>query len=165
MRTFMESHGPSDRVQTIGGPGLDAEFLFLGSNDYEKVGAGVASIARCGWPFKSLQDSVWTAHPMTGEAVTLRHHTLTPPSILHPLERGPNPAGSMRRRLPYEPVWPGLLGNTAMFAAVFWLVMPGRRVLRSLLRDRAGRCVGCGYDRAGLATDAKCPECGTVPVK
>lgn len=28
---------------------------------------------------------------------------------------------------------------------------------------RMGRCRSCGYDRRGLAADAKCPECGTVP--
>ena len=26
-----------------------------------------------------------------------------------------------------------------------------------------GACMRCGYDRGGLAADAKCPECGTVP--
>jgi hypothetical protein len=26
-----------------------------------------------------------------------------------------------------------------------------------------GACGGCGYDRLGLASDAACPECGTVP--
>jgi hypothetical protein len=26
-------------------------------------------------------------------------------------------------------------------------------------------CSECGYDRRGLAADAKCPECGTVPTK
>lgn len=27
---------------------------------------------------------------------------------------------------------------------------------------RAGKCVRCGYDRAGLAAEAKCPECGSA---
>jgi hypothetical protein len=28
-------------------------------------------------------------------------------------------------------------------------------------RDRLGRCPKCNYDRAGLAKDAVCPECGS----
>ena len=27
-----------------------------------------------------------------------------------------------------------------------------------------GRCPKCGYDRAGIAADSPCPECGTTPV-
>jgi rubrerythrin len=27
----------------------------------------------------------------------------------------------------------------------------------------SGTCPGCGYNGRGLAADAKCPECGTVP--
>jgi hypothetical protein len=30
-------------------------------------------------------------------------------------------------------------------------------------RRSTGLCKGCGYDRRGLAADAKCPECGTAP--
>jgi hypothetical protein len=30
-------------------------------------------------------------------------------------------------------------------------------------RLRATRCPSCAYDRAGLAADVRCPECGTVP--
>jgi hypothetical protein len=33
--------------------------------------------------------------------------------------------------------------------------------LRARRRARAGHCVICGYDRAGLAGGAACPECGT----
>jgi hypothetical protein len=30
-------------------------------------------------------------------------------------------------------------------------------------RARVGTCVECGYDRAGLAAGAVCPECGSLP--
>ncbi|HVU64865.1 MAG TPA: hypothetical protein VHC70_12870, partial [Phycisphaerales bacterium] len=40
--------------------------------------------------------------------------------------------------------------------------------LDTLARRRARRgvnlCPKCGYDRAGIAGDAKCPECGALPV-
>src|SRR5882724_6935200 len=46
------------------------------------------------------------------------------------------------------------LALTLAPAAFLW-----RREIRRR-RMPIGRCAGCGYDRAGLAPDAKCPECG-----
>jgi hypothetical protein len=37
------------------------------------------------------------------------------------------------------------------------------RALASHRRPRFGHCPKCGYDRAGLASDAKCPEWGASP--
>lgn len=59
------------------------------------------------------------------------------------------------------PIWmilaPLLMGTTGLW----W----GR--LKRLGRHRAGQCSFCGYDRRGLAGDAKCPECGkgSAPIK
>src|SRR5262245_30525288 len=46
------------------------------------------------------------------------------------------------------PLWLGLLPA----ALGGWLAWRGRRL--------TGRCGGCGYERAGLAVEAVCPECG-----
>jgi hypothetical protein len=52
------------------------------------------------------------------------------------------------------PYWMPLAPMLAV-AACFWHGVIRRH------RVKAGVCPGCGYDRRGLAADAKCPECGT----
>jgi len=55
------------------------------------------------------------------------------------------------------PLWlPALLSLLATAAA--W-----RADAKYMRRVRVGLCAGCGYDRAGLAADAVCPECGKQP--
>lgn len=50
--------------------------------------------------------------------------------------------------------------TVALVAPVAWLW--GARASR--VGDRKnGRCAGCGYDLAGLAPHAPCPECGPTP--
>jgi hypothetical protein len=55
------------------------------------------------------------------------------------------------------PLW-ALVSVVLLPAALLW----GADV-RLARRRRGGLCLSCGYDRRGLAADAKCPECGTVP--
>jgi len=56
------------------------------------------------------------------------------------------------------PLWcPTLLSLLATAAA--W-----RADSKYLRRVRVGLCAGCGYDRAGLAAGAVCPECGVAAV-
>lgn len=47
-------------------------------------------------------------------------------------------------------------------AALIWNRMPKR--VESTPDRKPGDCPTCGYDRAGLAPDAPCPECGAQPV-
>jgi hypothetical protein len=55
----------------------------------------------------------------------------------------------------------------AIDALIFGFTLPvcvlaiGR--IRRWRRRRRGWCPACGYNRAGLPCDAKCPECGTLP--
>lgn len=51
-------------------------------------------------------------------------------------------------------LYPVLL--TSLPAALLWYIE--RR------RFGPGLCAKCGYNRRGLAPDAKCPECGTIPI-
>ncbi|MEM9167072.1 MAG: hypothetical protein AAGB48_08600 [Planctomycetota bacterium] len=63
-----------------------------------------------------------------------------------------------------RPMWPGLLGNLALWTACVLavLVLPG--LIRVLIRRARGRCTACGYDFAGT-TNALCPECGADHTK
>jgi hypothetical protein len=71
--------------------------------------------------------------------------------------------------LPFQPVWPGLLLNSAFYGTILWLLWftisrgPGmiRRGIRGG-RRRLGLCVKCGYDLRGLVPESACPECGAT---
>ncbi|MFY7896709.1 MAG: hypothetical protein ACOVP8_10785 [Phycisphaerales bacterium] len=68
--------------------------------------------------------------------------------------------------LPVRPVWPGLVVNTALYAAsaygAFVACRVGWRRFGPQRRRRIARgcCPACGYDRHGIAASAMCPECG-----
>ncbi len=55
------------------------------------------------------------------------------------------------------PLWAIFLVSAPLAAVM------SRRDIVTRYRARIRACPSCGYDRRGLAADAKCPECGTVP--
>lgn len=69
-----------------------------------------------------------------------------------------------------------MLGNVdwLTFGVRYWLLMLLSAVpltwalvpeIRGYRRRRRGACVRCGYSRAGLGVEAKCPECGSGELK
>jgi len=58
----------------------------------------------------------------------------------------------------YLPYWLPILLFASISGGLFW------RDRRAERRARVGMCPSCGYSRAGLPLDAKCPECGKPKV-
>lgn len=69
--------------------------------------------------------------------------------------------------LPYRPLWPGFLINTALYSTLSAIVLltlsHGLTSLRRNRRRRANHCPTCNYNRAGLSPTSPCPECGDQP--
>lgn len=64
-------------------------------------------------------------------------------------------SGALNWRETYVPLW--LVWGPAIGVVV------AAGPIRRLRRARRGECIRCGYSRAGLQTDAACPECGQRP--
>jgi hypothetical protein len=85
------------------------------------------------------------------------------------------------QRISFSPYWPrfwwlyfGGPGDTLRVGIPLWLPLAPTLLataaawrLDALARRRAcaGLCPKCGYDRAGLAASAVCPECGSLPAE
>ncbi len=73
--------------------------------------------------------------------------------------QGMNPLHPMwpTARLPLRPEFPGFVVNSLFYGGLALAAVVAPRSLRRRWRVRRGRCVGCGYELAGLVV---CPECG-----
>jgi hypothetical protein len=112
-----------------------------------------------GFPFRSLQFRDIAAeqyqyrngHPMY---VSQQDTTHTLPVWKPGLPTGLT--STRHQLLPLDPVLPGFLLNTLVYASLPALVLTAAH-LRAHRRRRQSRCPACGYPVAGLPT---CPECG-----
>ncbi len=106
-------------------------------------------IVRAGWPMPCLRGATkGIGGSRSWEGV------VEPPRVVS--QMGVKP----QRLLPLYPQWGGLAVNTAFYSAIFWLAVPGPKLLRRLMRRRRGLCPMCGYDLAHHHHEI-CPECGT----
>ena len=64
--------------------------------------------------------------------------------------------GPVRQPALCIPLWIPFVAFAIITAGVWRLDTLARR------RARVGKCLTCGYDRTGLASDVVCPECGTL---
>ena len=72
-------------------------------------------------------------------------------------EPSPWPSVLAVRALPLQPIWPGFIINTLLYAALLWLLIYGL-ALRRFLRLRRRLCPRCAYR---MGESAVCTECGT----
>lgn len=136
-------HVSADRMPT-------SNRLAQRSTTYEEQAAGWPRLAL--WEFRILQ------------------HAGTGPRKANWVERGawvfnagPGIPRAKTTRLPYLPIWRGLLIDTAFWGAVWFVLLwpmglaTGR--LKRSRRARHGKCVWCKYDLRGIE-NTHCPECG-----
>lgn len=114
----------------------------------------------CGFPFYSLEwKEGFRVDEQLTEVRTFGGRWIRLPPKVGPLLSFARYGTKVERRLPIDPIWPGLLLNSSLYAAIAYGVTFGAVQGRRLVRRRRGRCPMCAYDLAGITADV-CPECG-----
>jgi hypothetical protein len=109
---------------------------------------------------------MWTRNCFLESSNDYGAHKWIPSGVLRPHNRAaPFGGGGFGREYGFPtgvlPV--GFAVNTAVYGAAWYLLLaiPSARRKR---RERRGLCAACRYNRAGLAADTACPECGAKTV-
>ncbi len=109
----------------------------------------LAVLTEYGWPFRSLGEW-WRGTSMNNSRMSRGGYIALPNSTRWPY----------LWMVPIRPAWPGFALNTIFYAALAWGLWQVPLAIRRRRRGRAGKCVQCGYDLAGLTSGSHCPECG-----
>ena len=109
-----------------------------------------------GLPFRSMRTTRRIVQ--RGPAITSNEQTVLDAGTIVP--RVLNPSQTATNRFAFDPVWPGFVLNSLVYAVLALVTMLGLTRLRADRRRRRGRCVRCNYLLAGLDV---CPECGATP--
>lgn len=113
-----------------------------------------------GWPMLSLWSGVEncnmvgvTGTPALGAYTSSHGYFSGRASIKYPW------AAADVSRIPYGPIWSGLLVNTLLYAAILFGLFTMTRTYRHVSRRRRGLCQYCAYDLREVEHE-RCPECG-----
>ena len=117
---------------------------------------GHAAVEGSGWPAIAMRTR-YEEWSVAGQLGGQSFHQVTEGILLTP--KAAVRRGCKAKVVPLRPLWPGFAINTAFYAAILWLVIPGPFALRRHIRRKRGLCVACGYDLRGNLS-AGCPECG-----
>lgn len=112
-----------------------------------------------GFPFICLWQSIRSAEECTRDGVSTDRRIIGGIPLGH---FGDSMNQITARGLPLRPIWPGLLANSAFYAACLFTIARTTRTARRLRRMSRGHCPRCAYDRESLYS-TPCPECGWLP--
>ncbi len=122
-----------------------SEMMYRNSQLHTRIDAG--------WPMRSLRGFV------SGGMLDPNHsQTLFPQEELRVIARERIVGkGTLRRYLPFGPIWLGLVVNTLLYATVMIAIMWMLYAIRSKLRLGRGLCPNCKYP---IGVSEVCTECG-----
>lgn len=107
-----------------------------------------------GWPWLALATATTTDSATPGGKIIIHHGAL--------LDLTAVPALNLTRGwmiIPTRPIWPGIVGDTLLYASLASIIAYGPGWLRRRRRALRGLCTECAY---GPFESGTCPECGAV---